>query len=317
MFLDLSRLPLPASNAELFQRDAPLVLEIGFGDGCFLQYLAQYHLEKNFIGADIARGCVSRAFKRLQRSKLINIQLYHGSGMFLLRNLICPESLSEVYVNFPDPWRKDRHADRRLFQPSFFDILAARLAPRGVLYFTTDHGHYFEQTIAIAQASPYFNVTERSPPKNVLQTRYARKWQKSGRRCYHVHIQKRTLEFPSIPPNVYKDDSMHHAHFNGPIPQLSKFEKFVHHFSGGHVVILNAMTVVGHQGIVFLCRLHEPELTQDLFLQLRSAEKDGNDLLLSVTNWGNPILTHGTSEAIKAVSHWLIQKGLQLSGSYY
>jgi len=317
MFLDLPRLPFPASNVELCKRNAPLVLEIGFGDGRFLEYLAQLYPEKNFIGADIARGSVARTFKRLQRSRLTNVQLHYGSGMFLLRNLLCTESLSEVYVNFPDPWQKGKHADRRLFQRPFFEVLASRLAPQGALHFTTDHTPYFEQTLALAQASPHFCVTRKPSPKYVLQTRYAKKWKESGRSCYHLHIQKQTVDSPSIPPNVYKEDSMHHAHFNGSIPNLTEFEKFIHHFPHGHIIILNAMSIIGHQGLVFICRSHEPELVQDLFLQLRPIEKAENDLLLSVMNWGNPILTCGTSEAVKAVSHWLLKKDLQLSETYY
>ncbi|MCY4170798.1 MAG: tRNA (guanosine(46)-N7)-methyltransferase TrmB [Bacteroidetes bacterium] len=317
MFLDLPRLPFPASSEEIFERDGPLVLEIGFGDGRFIEHLAQLHSEHNFIGADIARGSVTRIYKRLQGSKLANLRLYHGSGLFLLRNLLGPESLSEAYINFPDPWRKDKHAKRRLFQPSFFDVLAARLVAHGTLHFTTDHGPYFEHTLSLAKESKHFCVSQKSPPNNVLQTKYARKWQKSGRQFYYMQIQKQIIDSPIVPPNVSKQDSMHHAHLSGSIPQLTNFEKFTHHFQNGHLVILNAMSVIGHQGIIFVCRVHEPELTQDLFLQLRPLEKEGADLLLSVMNWGNPILTRGTSEAVKVVSQWLIKKDLQLSETYY
>ena len=317
MLLDLSRLPFPATNVEIFQRSAPLILEIGFGDGSFLERLAKSHPEWDFLGADVARGSVARAFKRIRRSGLSNVRLYHGSGLFLLRNLLYDESLSRMYVNFPDPWRKNRHAERRLFQPSFFDLLAARFGLDGTLLFTTDHAPYFEQTLALAHDSGHYRVTERTPPPNILQTKYARKWHKAGRNVYHAHIQKETRSAPKFSPDVHKEDGMHHALLNGSVPMLTEFEKWVHHFPSGHVVVLDAMYMIGREGLVFVARSHEPELVQELLIQLRPAERADADLLLSIMNFGKPIATRGTSEAVKAVSHWLTKRGLKLCGSYY
>ncbi len=317
MLLDLSSLPFPATNGKIFRRDAPLVLEIGFGDGGFLHHTAKSHPEWNFLGADIARGSVARAFRRLQRSRASNVRLYHGSGLFLLRNLLCDESLFRVYVNFPDPWRKKRHAGRRLFQPVFFDLLATRLEVNGTLLFTTDDAPYFEQTVTLARDSGHYQVTEKAPPPAVLQTKYAGKWHKAGRNVYHAHLQKQTRCNLKFPPDVQKEDGMHHALLNGSIPMIKEFEKVVHHFPNGHVVVLDAMYMIGREGMVFVARSHEPELVQELFLQLRPAEKAGADLFLGILNFGKPIATRGTREAVKAVTHWLVQQDLTLSETFY
>ena len=71
ILLDLQGLSFPAANAAYFQRVAPLVLEIGFGDGGFLTSVAQAHPEWNFIGADTANGSATRAFKRVRREGFI------------------------------------------------------------------------------------------------------------------------------------------------------------------------------------------------------------------------------------------------------
>jgi len=317
MFLDLPNLPLPATKTDVFQRDAPLVLEIGFGDGSFLEWIATSHPEWNCLGADVARGSVARAFKRLRRSKLPNVQLYHGSGLFLLRNLFHDQNLFRVYVNFPDPWKKTRHSERRLFQPSFFELLAARLEESGSLLFTTDDAPYFEQTVILARESGYYRVTKPNPPSAMLRTKYAFKWHQEGRSFYHVHIQKQSQNTPEIPPDIRKEKSMHHALLNGSVPEITEFEKIVHHFPNGHIVILDAMYMLGREGMIFVARSHEPELIQELFLQLRPSESAEADLRLSILNFGKPIATPGTSETVKAVSHWLIQQGLQLFGTYY
>lgn len=317
LFLDLPGLPFPATNAGIFHRDAPLVLEIGFGDGRFLEWMAKSRPEWNCLGADIARGSVARAFKRLHRAGQAHVRLHHGSGVFLLRNILPDQSVSRVYVNFPDPWRKKRHAENRLFQPSFFELLAARLTMGGSLLFTTDDAPYYEQTVSLALKSGYYKVTESPPPAAVLQTKYASRWHEAGRNFYHAHIQKQTGHTPEIPPEIQKENGMHHALLNGTIPEITEFEKVIHHFSGGHVVILDVLQMIGREGLVFVARSHEPDLIQELFIQLRPAEKADADLLLSVMNFGTPIATRGTSEAVKAVSRWLTQQSLTLSGTYY
>ncbi len=317
LFLDLPKLSLPATNQELFHSDAPIVLEIGFGDGSFLEWLAKTHPEWNCLGADVARGSVTRAFKRLRRANVSNVRLYHGSGLFLLRNVLSNQSVSRVYVNFPDPWRKERHAEKRLFQHSFFELLAARLTKHGSLLVTTDDLPYFEQTLSIALKSGYYNITEPSPPPAVLRTKYASKWREADRNFYHAYIQKQTPHIPDVAPEIQKENGMHHALLNGSIPEITAFEKLIHHFPKGHVVILDVLQMIGQRGLVFVVRSHEPELVQELFIQLRPAGRADADLLLSVTKFGNPIATRGTSEAVKAVSRWLTRQNLTLIGSYY
>ncbi|MCY4159042.1 MAG: tRNA (guanosine(46)-N7)-methyltransferase TrmB [Bacteroidetes bacterium] len=312
MLLDLPNLSFPATNAEIFQRDAPLILEIGFGDGSFLEWVATSHPEWNCLGADVARGSVARAFKRLRRRELSNILLHHGSGLFLLRNLLQDQSLFRAYVNFPDPWKKLRHAERRLFQPFFFELLAARLTQGGSLLLTTDNAPYFEQTVLFARESGYFRIIKTSPPPAALLTKYAYKWQREGRSFYHAEIQKISRHHPKIIPAIYKEERMHHALLSGPIPVITEFEKIIHHFSSGHVVILDAMYMIDQEGLVFVARSHEPELVQELLLQLRPAESKDTDLLLSILNFGKPIATRGTSEAVKAITQWLVQHGLKI-----
>ena len=317
ILLDLEGLSFPAANVAFFQQEAPLVLEVGFGDGGFLTSVAQTHPEWNFIGADTANGSATRAFKRVRREGLSNVRLYHGSGLFLLRNLFCDASLSRVYVNFPDPWYKKRHASRRLLQASFFELLFARLEAGGKLLLTTDSEPYFRQALILAENSGYYRITESSPPSATLRTKYATKWYAEGRSFYHASIQKHTGRPSPIPPQIRRELGMHHALLNGSIPEVTEFDKVVHHFEDGHVIVLDVMRMIGQEGLVFITRTHEPELVQELFIQLRPARRAQADLLLSVMNLGKPLATRGSSEAVRAVSRWLTQRGLTLCGTYY
>lgn len=317
ILLDLQSLPFPAANVAVFQREAPLVLEVGFGDGGFLTSVARAHPEWNFIGADVAHASAARAFKRVRRAGLSNVRLYHGSGLFLLRNLFCDGSLYRVYVNFPDPWYKKRHASRRLLQASFFELLSARLELGGKLLLTTDSEPYFRQALILAHNSGYYKVTETTPPSAAIRTKYATKWSAAGRSFYHASAQKHAGHPSQIPPQIRNELGMHHALLNGSIPAVTEFDKVVHHFADGHVVVLDVMRMIGQEGLVFIARSHEPELVQELFIQLRPARRAQADLLLSVMNLGKPLATRGSSEAVRAVSHWLTQRGLTLCGTYY
>jgi tRNA (guanine-N7-)-methyltransferase len=317
ILLDLQSLSFPAANVAFFQREAPLVLEIGFGDGGFLASVAQAHPEWNFIGADLAHGSAARAFKRVRRAGLSNVRLYHGSGLFLLRNMFRDRSLFRVYVNFPDPWYKKRHASRRLLQDSFFELLSARLESDGKLFLTTDSEPYFRQALTVAHRSGYYRITETAPPSATLRTKYATKWSAAGRSFYHASFQKHTGHPSPFPPQIRKERGMHHALLNGSIPTVTDFDKVVHHFEDGHVIVLDVMRMIGQEGLVFIARTHEPELMQELFIQLRPARQAQADLLLSIMNLGKPLATRGSSEAVRAVSHWLTQRGLTLCGTYY
>lgn len=317
ILLDLQSLSFLAANVAVFQREAPLVLEVGFGDGGFLTSVAQAHPEWNFIGADVAHASAARAFKRVRRAGLSNVRLYHGSGLFLLRNLFCDGSLYRVYVNFPDPWYKKRHASRRLLQASFFELLSARLELGGKLLLTTDSEPYFRQALILAHNSGYYKVTETTPPSAAIRTKYATKWSAAGRSFYHASAQKHAGHPSQIPPQIRKELGMHHALLNGSIPAITEFDKVVHHFADGHVVVLDVMRMIGQEGLVFIARSHEPELVQELFIQLRPARRAQADLLLSVMNLGKPLATRGSSEAVRAVCHWLTQRGLTLCGTYY
>ena len=97
-----------------------------------------------------------------------------------------------------------------------------------------------------------------------------------------------------------KKPGMHHALLNGSIPAVTEFDKVVHNFEDGHVIVLDVMRMIGQEGLVFITRTHEPELVQELFIQLRPARRAQADLLLSVMNLGKPLATRGSSEAVRA-----------------
>lgn len=302
----------------LFGRPGPLVLEVGFGDGWFLTQLAQAHPDWNVLGAEVSLGSVTRAFKRLRRERIENVRIYQGHARFLVRNLVPRHALHRVYVNFPDPWPKKRHHDRRLLQASFFRLLSTRLVDEGQVLLTTDHAAYFDFALDEAKASGLFEVETGPPPPPTLQTKYARKWRAQDKPIQHAVFTRRAVADASYPPTVEPASAMHHALLDGTLPEIEHFEKIIHGFKGGHVIVLEAFRPVGEEAsYLFVTRIEEKDLVQEVLVEVRPAPKEHGDVFVGVKSFGQPLTTRGTREAVRAVTAYLEKQGLTLAQRFF
>jgi tRNA (guanine-N7-)-methyltransferase len=137
----------PAATLDLasaFGRAAPVVLEIGFGDGAHLLARAAAEPGKNFFGVEVHRPGVGRVLNRVAAAALGNVRVATVDAVEVLRDWISPGALAEIVIYFPDPWPKKRHHKRRLVQPVFVALAASRLAHGGLLRLATDWAPYAE-----------------------------------------------------------------------------------------------------------------------------------------------------------------------------
>lgn len=317
MLLQPADLAIPSSPETLFGRPGPFVMEVGFGDGWFLAHLAREYPAWNLLGAEVSTSSVTRAFKRMRRERITNVRLYSGQARFVVRNLIPPRALHRVYVNFPDPWPKKRHQERRLLRAPFFRLLSSRLDDGGTLWFTTDHAEYFAFALDEARATGLFAVEQRPPPPATLQTKYARKWQAQNLPIQHAVFTKTADADDPFPPTVETYDTMHHATLTGTLPLIESFDKQVHRFKGGHVIVLAAMRPVGEEGLVFVTRIEEEDLTQEVLVEARPTRKGQNAVFVGITSFGKPLLTRGTREAVRTVTEWLEAHGMRVLKRFY
>lgn len=141
---------VPAKAPAIFSRDAPLVLDLGCGNGVFLAALARLQPGNNFLGVERKPYRVRQATRRM--GGLPNAVVVHGDAVDALKDLP-PASVSRVYLLFSDPWPKRRHALRRLVQADFVSLLDARLEAGGVFFFASDSAEYGEWTKNVLQAA--------------------------------------------------------------------------------------------------------------------------------------------------------------------
>lgn len=137
-----------------FTRNAPRILEIGFGNGGQLLHAARAEPEHDFIGIEVHRPGVGRLMNALAANNLENVRLYNHDAVEVLHDEIAPSSLAQVRIYFPDPWPKKRHHKRRLIRPEFVTFLASRVGPGGLLHLATDWAEYATHMRDVLEAAP-------------------------------------------------------------------------------------------------------------------------------------------------------------------
>jgi tRNA (guanine-N7-)-methyltransferase len=144
----------PLDRRAAFGRDAPLVLEIGFGMGDATAAIAAGAPDTDFLGVEVHPPGVGALLKHIGERGLLNIRIVQHDAVEVLQHMIEPGSLAGIHVFFPDPWHKKRHHKRRLVQPAFVHDLALRLAPGGYLHCATDWQPYAQQMLEVLSGEP-------------------------------------------------------------------------------------------------------------------------------------------------------------------
>jgi tRNA (guanine-N7-)-methyltransferase len=141
-----------ADLRRVFDRPAPLVVEIGFGNGEALAEMAARESDKNFVGIEVHEPGVGRLLNRIARRGLGNVRVAMHDAVDVLRGQTASASIDELRIYFPDPWPKKRHHKRRLVQPAFVELAADRLADGGLLHLATDWAPYAQWMVEVLDA---------------------------------------------------------------------------------------------------------------------------------------------------------------------
>ncbi len=169
--------------AEAFGRPGPLRVEIGPGKGEFVMELAARHPDGNLVAIEVKRARVIWIEEKLLRAGIGNVRLVFGDALQKLPTMFPPASLSAVYVNFPDPWPRDRHTHRRMGGRGLVLAVGQLLAPGGEMVYVTDRLDRAGEAKAAFDAHPALVAThdlsggERLPgyPVTVHEAKFRRR----------------------------------------------------------------------------------------------------------------------------------------------
>jgi tRNA (guanine-N7-)-methyltransferase len=180
----------------LFGRQAPRVVEVGFGNGENLATLAAAHPERDYLGIEVHPPGIGRLLLTVAAQSLSNVRISGHDAVEVFEHQLPENSLDEVLILFPDPWHKKRHHKRRLVQPQFVQCIASRLKAGGRLQLATDWQPYAEHMLQVlnecdalenlAQGGAY---AARNPERT--RTRFEQRGERLGHGVWELTFRRR------------------------------------------------------------------------------------------------------------------------------
>lgn len=310
-----TELPWPLDPNALFPQPAPLTLEIGFGNGEFLERAALAHPERNWLGVEISWVSLHHALRRIHKHSLTNARVAQGDGAYILRHALAPGSLDEVFVNHPDPWPKARHHRRRVVQTEFLKLLSTQLRPGGQVTVVTDHFDYGEWIAEHLEAQtdlePAHGTTRVPELPGRIPTKYERQGREAGS-TINYFVWRRPLG-PADPVAVtpQRMDPMPNVILEGPLsgPQLlpdGARNSWTETHEGDTVRIHLGAAYQEQNGRDWLvdATVEEGGFRQRFALQI-SPRKEQR-VLIKPADFGHPRPTWGVKEAVRRLAGVLI-----------
>ena len=174
-------------QSQVFGRQAPLVVEIGFGMGESLLTMAQEQADFDFIGIEVHTPGVGRLLNALGANNINNVRIYQDDALQVLRNCITDNSVYRLQLYFPDPWPKKKHHKRRIVQADFVELVGRKLIPGGHFHVDTDWWNYAEHMLEVfADKTALFrNLSGEGEASERPDYRPQTKFEQRGRRLGH------------------------------------------------------------------------------------------------------------------------------------
>ena len=290
-------LRLPLQSADVFQREAPVRVEVGFGGGEYLVWWAQQNPDYNFFGIEQPADCIFRAARLLEKAGVPNVRLIRGDARYLLRELFAPGSLEHVLMQFPMPWPKDKHAKNRVSSPDFANTLADVLQPQAAFELVTDQDWYAFEADRFFAANPAFSKEAlQEDPERPFRTRYETKWLEEGRSIYRLLVQ---LQEPKTAPRIIPSEEMDTYSLNPDLDADAIQALKGQRFKEGDSVVEIKEVLQAQDGWVLRTVASDATFSQMFYLRIR-LKADGR-CLLKVDQVPRPYYTDAVRYSLLAV----------------
>ena len=182
--------------SELFHNNHPLHIEIGMGKGQFIHTLASENPNINYIGIEMYSSVLYRALEKQTAEEKTNLYFLRFDAKYLA-DIFAEHEVDRIYLNFSDPWPKDRHAKRRLTSEGFLNLYNTILSADGYIQFKTDNRDLFDFSVETAENSPIWNIKELTYDlhhseflEGNIMTEYEERFVNKGNQIYMVDVTK-------------------------------------------------------------------------------------------------------------------------------
>ena len=185
----------PLDWRAVFGRDAPVVVEIGFGMGETTARIAAENPGTDYLAIEVHSPGVGSLLKRMAETAIANIRIVQHDAVEVLRDMVPPASVAAIHIFFPDPWPKKRHHKRRLLQRDFAGLAASKLAAGGLLHVATDWREYADEVLAVLEATPGLANTARGfapRPASRPETKFERRGRLLGHGVFDIVFVRKT-----------------------------------------------------------------------------------------------------------------------------
>ena len=180
----------------VFGNDHPIHIEIGMGKGQFLMQLATNNPDINYIGIEKYSSVLVRAVQKRQEMDLKNLYLIRFDADFI-NDIFDKDEVERIYLNFSDPWPKDRHAKRRLTSTQFLNRYDQFLTPDGEVIFKTDNLELFQFSLEQVKEAGWilenhtFDLHNSEYVEGNIMTEYEEKFVSLGNKINRMVIRRK------------------------------------------------------------------------------------------------------------------------------
>jgi tRNA (guanine-N7-)-methyltransferase len=222
-FLNHGALNRPTDWTAVFANNHPIEVEIGFGNGEYLERICRQRPQVNFVGFEQYCERIHRTLRKLSRTGLDNVRVLRLDARAGFERYFAPKTVTLAHCLYPPPWPKKSDAKHRLFTGDFLKLVNSRLTEGGVLKIVTDHLPYIDWIRANTGDSG-FSVEFKNIPAN-YGTKFEKKWVEGGRSEFYELLLTKERH---IPVDLKEDSALQSYTFEHFNPDNFGFKDYSH-----------------------------------------------------------------------------------------
>ncbi len=275
-----------------------LVIEIGFGNGIYITSLAKLFPNKNFLGIEISGESIKKLSKRIKNENLKNVYCVKMDAYWFFYLFLHDNSVDEIYINFPDPWPKKRHIERRITRLENLYLFSKKLKLGGFIQIKTDDLDFYNYTLENAKVLNSFNIKELKNFEDIVRTKYETKWLLMGKEIYVIRLYKvKDAEINIKLKGIRRVKDMAHVKMSRFI-DVSKLEDKVFRIDQG-LVVKFSKSYHREDGWIIETLLSENDYVHYFFTSFR---RKGNEIIVSISPFSEVLKTEGILKFLNWIS---------------